>query len=433
MGIRQEHGKVLKLQVVQALYGMIPYHERAEHEASFESAYRHILGEAWDQSGLSMESVDGLGHYLRGIHSAKGTPVRLNQGKLMRGLALRTLSLESRLESMNQGSLAGAMLVPGLCQEAEALFKRYGLDGLSTEGKVKEVLQTIGAVFRHVFDIRPKQGPKKEEKPFDPKNVDWSDVHKIAGHIETASFAFKDGEDHVQKEGKISGEGIVKNLTWGTEFDEKDPVGFVKKKFAEWEKFYHAYETVIDQHSKAIVKVEETTRPAAMKARDDVQALDAVLDKGITAMKAAPQPAKVVTTMKPVFPGGRVSKVEPATWHNPFGYVDVVDAKGGKDIKELRPLTQAEARELLTWLKERVLGMKQYTTIFDKATWSDHSDGDEFWDVIESATGEAMYGSMIYWQSNHMDLLDQVDDISVILMHLSNGIMNWVDRSFPNT
>lgn len=430
MGIRQEHGKVLKLQVVQALYGMIPYHERAEHEASFESAYRHILGESWDQSGLSMESAEGLGYYLRGVASASGTPVRHNHSKVMRGLARSVLSLESRMSAWDNGTLAGAIATNSLEAEANALFKRHGLSGLSLEADDKpSAWKNLGKMIAGLFKGKEKV-KKSDEEPFDPKKVDWSSVHKMASYIEDTSFPFLKSDATTEQPDKVSGEGIVKNLTWGTEFDEKNPVAFIKKKFSEWEKWYHIHEQAVEAHSKVVEQDEKTTRPAVMKAGDDEEAKEAILDKAIETMKAAPNPVKAAAKLKVDFPGGRVLVTRPVSVNNPFGLIECVAAKSGKEIKELRPLTKEEAHQLLTWLRDTVMKLKNYTTIYDKGRWSDHSDGDEFWDRIEMTTGEALYGAMVYWQSNHMDFLDWVDDISVILAELSNGIMNWVDRSF---
>lgn len=428
MGFRQEHGKVLKLQVVQSLFGYIPFDERTEHEESFESACRAIMGKSWDDSGLSMESAEGLSHYLRGVASASGNPMRINNRNLMMGLARQTLSLESRINALPGGTLAGAIQRPHLEAEATALLKRYGLSALSTEGLVLDAAKFVGKTLVSLF---LKKGVDKVvdkvEKAFDPKNVDWQDVRKMADHIEDTSFPFlKDGE---QVEGKVSGEGIVKNLTWGKEFDEKDPVGFLKKKFAEWDKFYHAYEQAVGSHSKAVEADEKTTRQKVMAARDDDQKMRDILDAAREALIKLDNPAKVAARMKPVFPGARVMTVH----KNPHGGYDQLQVRVDQTAKfaeKIRPLTTEEARTLLLWLRDTILGMKKYTTVFDLGRWSDHSDGDEFWDVTDHLIESDMYGAYIYWQSCEADFIYDVDDISEILAKLSNGIMNWVDRSF---
>lgn len=425
MGFRQEHGKVLKLQVVQSLYGYIPHEERWEHEESFEAACRSIMGKSWDDSGLSMESAEGLPHYLRGVASASGKPIRFNHRKVMSGLARDVLSLESRVSALPDGTLAGAITRPRLEQEAGALLKRYGLDALSTEGKFLDALKSVGSVLSSMFKSQPK-AKGKEEAPFDPKKVDWQNVRKMADYIEDTSFPFKEGS---QVEGKVSGEGIVQNLTWGKEFDEKDPVGFLKKKFAEWEKFYHAHEQAVGSHSKAVEVDEKTTRQKVMAARDDDEKMRDILDGAREALEKLDNPAKVAARMKPVFPGARVMVVH----KNPHGGYDQLQVQTDRTVKsaeKIRPLTAEEARALLAWLRDTILGMKKYTTVFDLGRWSDHSDGDEFWEVTEHLIESDMYASYIYWQSCEADFIYDVDDISQILAHLSNGIMNWVDRSF---
>lgn len=431
MGIRQEHGKVLKLQVVQTLYGMLSYNERVKHEASFESAYRGILGEAWDNSGLSMESADGLAHYLRGIHSAKGTPLRVKPHAVVRRMAHNVLSLESKLESFQTGDLAAAMMQTSMESEAVDMLKRYGLDTLSVEGKFLDNMKLVGGILKGLLLGPGKKTNEKPEEPFDPKKVDWSNVHKMAKYIEDASFPFKEGEEHTQKPGKISGEGIVRNLTWGNQFDEKDPVGFIKKKFAEWDKFYHQHEAAVEKMSNAVRADEKTTRPAVMAVKDDEDKMDEILEAACQKLLAMDNPTKLAERLKPVWPGA----LEYATYKRAGEYnmADALVAKNLKEPKEIRALTQAEARELLNWLKERVMEMKKYMTIFDKARWSDHSDGDPFWDATEQCSWVDEYAGLIYWQSCDQDFIDNMPQIDDILVKLSNGIMNWVDRSFTTS
>lgn len=426
MGIRQEHGKVLKLQVVQALYGMIPYHERAQHEASFESAYRHILGETWDETGLSMESVDGLGHYLRGVHSAKGTPVRINQGKVMRGLALRTLSLESRLEGFKPTALATALMESSMEGETSQLMARYGLGSVSLEADQPSAWKNLGKMIAGLF----KGKEKAKEEPFDYRKVDYSNVFKMADYLHTdAKLIYHMKQDSV--EGKISGEGIVQNLSWGSEFDEKDPVGFLKRKFGEWEKFYHQHEAAVDKMSKFIQHDEDTTRPACVKVKDDVDAMDKILEAACHTLLAMDNPTKLAGKLKPVWPGAWVyseykrSSVE-------FNMAERKHAPDFKDRKEIRPLKTEEAQQLVAWLRDTVRDMKKYMTIYDKAKWSDHSDGDEFWRITDDCSWQDTYAGLIYWQSCDQDFIDGMPQIDDILVHLSRGIMNWVDRSFPN-
>lgn len=431
MGFRQEHGKVLKLQVVQSLFGYIPHEERWEHEESFEAACRSIMGKSWDDSGLSMESAEGLPYYLRGVASASGKPITFNHRKVMLGLSRSVLSLESRLSACDTGTLAGAIIRPQLEQEASALLKRYGLDALSTEGKVIEAMKAVGSALKAMFKSKPKT-PGKAEEPFDPKSIDYSQVHKMADYIEDASFPFKEGEEHTQRSGKISGEGIVKNLTWGHEFDEKDPVGFIKKKFAAWDKFYHVQEAAVARFSAMIEADEKTTRAAVLHTDpEDNDKIQEILDNAVKAMRKAETPTAAMAKVGCDFPGGRKYVVVKRPQSNGYDIADVVDDKACKDIAQIRPLTQAEARALLIWLKERVMDMKKYTVVYDKAYWSDHSDGDPFWDLAEQANDEE-YGIMIYHQTCNADFLDNVDDISEILAKLSNGIMNWVDRSFSD-
>lgn len=433
MGIRQEHDKVLKLQVVQTLYGMIPHRERAQHEASFESACRTVLGETWDESGLSMESADGLSHYLRGVHSASGTPLRANTKKTMIGLAIGVASLESRLSAYGDDSLEQAMALPAMERDAQLLFKRYGLAGLSTEGKVWEGVKLVGSILGHLLNPFSKSSivnaPKEE--PFDPKKIDYEQVHKVADYIDNATSLVEHiGQKSV--EGKISGEGIVKNLTWGHEFDEKNPLTFLKKKFADWEKFYHAHEAAVDRLSKAIESDEVSTRNACKAAKDDEEKMDDILDKAIKALSKIENPATVGARMKPVFPGARMLEFTKAKYMFEYGAIDTIPDKAAKDIKEIRPLTSEEAQALLHWLRDTVRDLKKYTTVFDKARWSDHSDGDEFWDITEQCSNVDTYGGMIYWQSCDNDFMYGIDDISTILSYLANGILTWVDRSFPN-
>jgi hypothetical protein len=157
-----------------------------------------------------------------------------------------------------------------------------------------------------------------------------------------------------------------------------------------------------------------------------------ILDAARHALEKLDNPAKVAARMKPVFPGGRVMTVH----RNPHGGYDQLQVRVDRPVKsveKIRPLTADEARALLTWLRDTILGMKKYTTVFDLGRWSDHSDGDEFWDVTEHLIESDMYGAHIYWQSCEADFIYDVDDISQILAHLSNGIMNWVDRSFKAT
>ena len=429
MGFRQEHGKVLKLQVVQTLFGYLPFDERAEHEESFESACRAVLGKAWDDSGLSMESAEGLSHYLRGVHSASGTPLRLNNTNLMLGLNRSVLSLESRISALPDGTLAAALALPQLELEAASLLKRYGLDGLSTEGKFLDGLKYVGGVLKAMFRAPTKQ-TKVPEKPFDAKNIDWSQVSKIADYIHTTTGVVRK-VDYVPVEGKVSGEGIVRNLTWGHEFDEKDPVGFLKKKFALWEKFYHVHEQSVAKMSAAIEADEKTTR-AAVKAVDveDNDKMEEILDNAVKALRKLETPSAALAKIGGDFPGARTYYLDKRhNLSNGYDMADVIPDKAFKDIAEIRPLKKEEAIALLEWLYATVKDMKKYTTIFDKARWSDHSDGDVFWDQTEQVNNEE-YGIMVYWQTCDADFLDGVDDIHDILVYLNNGIMTWIDRSF---
>lgn len=429
MGFRQEHGKVLKLQVVQSLFGYIPMDERAEHEASFESACRAVLGQDWDDSGLSMESAEGLSHYLRGVHSASGTPMRVNNRKLMIGLARQTLSLESRLSAIPDGTLAGALARPQLELEAAALLKRYGLDTLSTEGKFLDGLKYVGGVLKAMVRGSPKH-VGVPEKPFDAKNIDWSQVSKIADYIHTTTGVVRK-VDYAPVEGKISGEGIVKNLTWGHEFDEKDPVGFIKKKFAAWEKFYHVHEQSVARMSAVIEADEQTTR-TAIKAVDieDTEKMQEILDNAVKAIRKVETPTAALAKIGGDFPGARTFYADKRhTLSSGYDIADVIPDKAFKDIAEIRPLKKEEAIALLEWLYATVKDMKKYMEVYNKARWSDHSDGDVFWDKTEQVSNDE-YGIMIYWQTCDSDFIDSVDSISEILVHLNNGIMTWIDRSF---
>lgn len=429
MGIRQEHDKVLKLQVLQGLYGMVPYHERAQHEASFESAYRAVLGETWDQTGLSLESADGLGHYLRGVHSVKGTPVHLNQRNLMRGLRNRVLSLESRLATFEGDGLAAAIRQASFESNAGVILGRYGLSGLSLEAEENPtVWKNLVAMVKNLFKPQGSKTQKIDVK-FDARNVDYKTIEHMADYIDECFINVKDKGPWEPVEGKISGEGIVKNLTWGTEFDEKNPLAFLKKKFADWDKWYHAYEKAAREHSKVVMDVEKVTRPAVMAVKDDDEKIEDLLDKGIERMKAAPNPVKAAGNQKILYPGARILATQPIDVHNCFGLLECKPTQGAKDIKQLRPLTQAEAIELLTWVRDHVRMIEKYSSIYE-VDWSDHSDGNPFWDVIEDSTGEALYGSMIYWQNNDMDFFQWVDGIEDMMATLSNGVMNWVTRSF---
>jgi hypothetical protein len=432
MGFRQEHGKVLKLQVVQSLFGYIPHEERWEHEESFEAACRSIMGKSWDDSGLSMESAEGLPYYLRGVASASGKPITFNHRKVMLGLSRSVLSLESRLSACDTGTLAGAIIRPQLEEEAGALLKRYGLDALSTEGKVIEAMKAVGGMLKAMFKSKPK-APGKQEEPFDPKKVDWNNVHKMADYIEDASFPFKEGEEHTQRGGKVSGEGIVKNLTWGHEFDEKNPLEFLKKKFAAWDKFYQGWEQVTTRYSAAVMADEKSTRAAINTAREDDEKMEEILDKAVKALRKVENPSDYAAKTKCDFPGARTLTVDKRhDLSSGYDITEVVQDKAFKDISQIRPLTQAEARALLIWLKERVMEMKKYGTIFDKAHWSDHSDGDAIWDQTEHINNEE-YAIMVYHQTCDADFFHHVDDISEMLAKLSNGIMTWVDRSFSDT
>lgn len=433
MGIRQEHDKVLKLQVVQTLYGMLPYNERAQHEASFESACRSIIGEGWDDSGLSMESADGMAHYLRGVHSAKGTPLRHKQKNVMQGLALGLASLESRLEQYPEESLESAMDRPNVERDAAILLQRYGLGGLSTEGKIWEGVKLVGGILGHILNpfsvgSERKKDKKEPEKPFDPKNIDYSQVGKVADYIQHTGALVKKIE-YVPVEGKVSGEGIVRRLTWGAEFDERDPVGFVKKKFAAWEKFYHAHEAAVANMSQLVMSDEKTTRAACTAAKDDRDKMDEILEAACKKLLAAENPTKVAEKFKPVWPNALVYN----TYQRKAGEYNMADsivAKGWKDLKEIRPLKKDEAIALIEWLYHTCKDFKKFTTVFDKARWSDHSDGDDFWDHVEQCSWSDDYAGLIYWQSCDQDFLDGIPDISEILMHLTNGIMLWIDRSF---
>lgn len=430
MGFRQEHGKVLKLQVVQSLFGYLPFDERAEHEESFEAACRQVMGKSWDDSGLSMESAEGLSHYLRGVASVSGNPMRINNRKLMSGLTRDVLSLESRISACDNGTLAGAMTLPGLEQEAGALLKRYGLDGLSTEGLAFDALKFVGKTLVSLF---LKKGVDKvvdkAEKAFDAKNVDHTEVRKMVDYISTTTGVVRKVE-YAPVEGKVSGEGIVKNLTWGHEFDEKDPVGFLKKKFAEWEKFYHAHEAAVSKMSDAIRADEKSTR-AAIKAVDveDNDKMEEILNKASDALLRMETPTKVAEKMKPVFPGARMTSIYKPRAHE-YGCIHVIADKAAKDVAQIRTLKKEEAVALLEWLHGAVSNLQKYTTVFEKARWSDHSDGDVFWDQIEQTHQADSYAGLIYWQSCDDDFLYGLDDISEILARLNNGIMNWIDRSF---
>jgi hypothetical protein len=432
MGFRQEHGKVLKLQVVQSLFGYIPVEERWEHEASFESAYRKILGKAWDDSGLSMESAEGLSYYLRGVASASGKPITHNHRKVMLGLSRSVLSLESRLDTLPEGTLAAAISRPIIEQEATVLFKRYGLDGLSTEGLIGGALKSVAGALKAMFAPRPTKDAKfsKIEQQWDPKNVDYSQVHKMAEYIDECFPASNNDPDWTPKEGKISGEGIVKNLTWGHEFDEKNPLEFLKKKFAAWEKFYQGHEAAVARYSAAIMADEKSTRAAINTAREDDDKMVEILDKAVKALRKIENPSDYAAKTKCDFPGGRTLTVDKRhDLSNGYDITEVVPDKAFKDIAQIRSLKEDEARAMLTWLRDRVTELKKFTTIFDKAHWSDHSDGDVIWDQTEHIDNEE-YAIMVYHQTCDADFLYDVDDISQILAHLSNGIMTWVDRSF---
>lgn len=426
MGIRQDHDKVMKLHVVQTLHSMIPYRERAEYASMVENAHRHILGPQWSASGLSLESSEGLAHYLRGAYSKQGQPMHLNHGNLMRGVLRDLLSLESRLELINPNTLSGSIAL-GQLGDSFPRLKRFGLDKLSLESDEptvwKNLVKMIGGLFSGKYTAK--------EEPFDYNKVDWSTVHKMGAVIEKDVALLQ----HTEKEpiqGKISGEGIVKNLSWGSEFDEKDPVAFIKKKFSEWDKFYHAHEAAVVKLSQAVLHDEKTTRAAAKAAGDDVEKIEAILAKAIkTLLPVGAAVANIAVKMNPTFPGGRVVKVSKPGQHNVYGALDSVKKEDVKD-HDVRALTGEEARALLTWLKDTVNNLKKYTTLFDKARFSDHSDGDEFWDLTEQCHNEYEYSSCVYWQSIDSDLVNGVDDISVILATLSKGIMTWVDRSFPN-
>ena len=430
MGIRQEHGKVLKLQVAQSLFGLIPHNEREAHEASFESAYRNILGEnAWDSAGLSMESAEGLGYYLRGVASASGKPIKHNQAKVMRTLAREVLSLESRASGYDDGTLAGAIARTTLEGEAQALLKRYGLEQLSTEGFAVNAIKSIGTIIGNLFKGKEKKpGTQKIETQFDASNVDYSQVHKMADYIDEIFLNDKASEDWTQVVGKISGEGIVKNLTWGHEFDQGNPLAFQKKKFAEWDKFYHAHEAAVARMSSAIMADEKSTRAAINAAKDDEDKMEKILSAAVSALVKIENPSDVAAKMKPDFPGARTTSIYK---RGEFDYDSCNSApdKAFKDISEIRPLKVDEAKALLTWLRDQIRGMKKYTTVFDKAKWSDHSDGDAIWEQAENVGQIDTYAGLIYWQSCEQDFME-MDDISEILAHLSNGIVNWVTRSF---
>lgn len=432
MGFRQEHGKVLKLQVVQSLYGYLPYDERIEHEESFEAACRQVMGQGWDDSGLSMESAEGLCHYLRGVQSASGKPLRINNTNLMLGLTNRVLSLESRMAAYEPSSLASALMQTSFESEAGTLLKQYGLEALSTEGLALSAVKFVGSVLKGFFKGNAAKATKAAEKAFDPKNLDWSQVAKMADYIASTGATVKK-IDYVPVEEKVSGEGIVKNLTWGHEFDEKDPVGFIKKKFAKWEKFYHTHEQAVARFSAVIKADEKTTRPA-IKAVDveDNDKMEEIIQKAVAAIRKAETPTAALAKIGGDFPGARKFVVD-KRGERGMGYdiADVVDDKAFKDIGQLRPLKKEEAIALIEWLYWTIKDMKKYTTIYDKAKWSDHSDGDVFWDQIEQCASDE-YGVLIYWQTCDADFIDNVDDISEILARLNNGIMTWIDRSFHN-
>jgi len=184
--------------------------------------------------------------------------------------------------------------------------------------------------------------------------------------------------------------------------------------------------------SKAVEADEKTTRTACKAAKDDHDKMNEIIQEAISALGKLENPATIGGKMKPVFPGGRMLEFTKAKYMFEYGAIDSVADKAAKDIKEIRPLTTEEARALLVWLRDTVRDLKKYTTVFDKARWSDHSDGDEFWDITEELSNIDTYGGMIYWQSCDIDFIYGVDDISVILAHLANGILTWVDRSFPN-
>lgn len=425
MGIRQEHDKVLKLQIVQTLHSMIAYREREQFAESFESAHRTLLGDAWDTNGYSVESSVGMGHQLRGIYSARGKPMRHNLPRLMRHVIRDVISMEAKMAHADDGTLGGALALASM-GDFDLRLKRYGLLGVSLESNGIQALKNLGSMIAGIF--KSKSTPGQQEEPFDPKNIDYTQVSKIAGYLENATFPLLDN-DHTPHEGKISGKGIVTNLTWGHAFDEARPLEFLKKQFEGWTKFYAAQEQAVERMSKAIMADEKSTRAAVKAAEGDDEKIEQILNKAVSALGKLENPVTVAAKMKPVFPGARMAVIRKSEYMFEYGSIDTVTDKAARDLEQVRRLKPDEARALLHWLKERVLEMKKYTTVFDKARFSDHSDGDEFWDIIEDIGAEEKYASMVYWQSCENDFLHGVDDIADILASLASGIIAWVDRS----
>lgn len=444
MGVRQDKERVSKLHVLNQLYGGLTTEQKIEYGESFEQAAAKVMGEVWEEAGYSIESSGvQIEWYMRGVMSST-SPIVVDSPRLMKNLTRRFVGGDQGQASFESNSLLGAFYTPPpqrLTPNQELTLNRLGFGEESFE--VVGGLLFVGAAAGVAGAIKLSDwiSKKREEKrqavkakqeadkPVNPEDITWDDVSRVPAFLnKNLSDSVIDGL--TETEGKISGDGVVKRLTWGHQFDENDPVGFLTKMLAQYDAFYRKYEAAVSEVDDFVQKDEKTTRPAVMAVKDDEAKIVEVIDKATAALKAEFEKAHaVLLSTKVVFPNARTFDPDSVK----KGLSRSIPDTAFKPIAQIRPLTKEEAKKMVHLLAKAISEMKKYTTIFNRK-WSDHSDGDDFWDVIDATHADSDgYAGYIYYQSADNDLVSYVDDISEILAAVSMGVLAWIERSFKSS
>lgn len=377
---------------------------------------------------LRPESSDGWVENFNPVNGLKGE--YKTQGKIDKNIL--------RCEHVDvQAALRGYSInIKKVAGEFEASLE--GLSAMDTIGIVGSVLFHLinpiswmkiarGRTYDDPLFGKTKQEQKEHDakhSSFDITNIKWNDLTKVESYLDRE---WSDAKINAmtQVTGTVNGSGFGKHLTWGNQFDFKDPVGFQKKMMSAYDQFVDKHAAAITNTSRQVEAIDEKTRATVKGLGDkfDDHEVGQLLDKAAAELNDLSEKfANSLRSVKVAVPDAHTIKMDK-------GWLENRADPSAKPVGQVPTLTKEQAKQYIRFLKERVKGIHEFERLYKGARWGDHSDGDKFWDMVDHISGSEEFAGAI----SHHDWDDKfvfgVMDEAEVVGHVLMGGLAWISHS----